>query len=248
MSELAVKCIESWKKFCPDFEIKEWNESNFDLNCCTYVREAYEAKKWAFVTDYVRLYAMVTEGGVYMDTDVELLASPAPYLKNIAFSGFQTNTEIPTGIMACEKGFPLFNELLHDYDDRHFKMSNFEYDVSTNVETITRICLDRGLRLDNTEQVVDGFHLYPSDVFCAKDYRTGEITKTRHTVAIHHFAGSWQTKEYFWSTRIRNAFSDRGKVLYMIGRILAAPVNVIGRCKLEGTKRCLKYYLGKFGK
>ena len=74
LPELAQKCIASWKKYCPDYEIKEWNESNFDLNCCDYVREAYEAKKWAFVSDVARLYAMVHEGGIYMDTDVEVIA------------------------------------------------------------------------------------------------------------------------------------------------------------------------------
>lgn len=98
---LAVKCIESWKKYCPDYEIKEWNESNFDLNCNEYVREAYEAKKWAFITDVVRLYAMVTEGGIYMDTDVEVLRPLDDLLVYEAVSGFETKTRIPTGLMAC---------------------------------------------------------------------------------------------------------------------------------------------------
>ena len=113
LPDLAVKCIDSWKKYCPDYEIKEWNEKNFNLDACPYVREAYEAKKWAFVSDYARLYAMVTEGGIYMDTDVEVLKPLDEYLDNLAFSGFQTEKEIPTGIMACEKGFPLFNSDLY---------------------------------------------------------------------------------------------------------------------------------------
>ena len=116
LSDLAQKCIDSWKKYCPDYEIKEWNESNFDLNSCDYVREAYQAKKWAFVTDYVRLYAMVTEGGIYMDTDVEVIRPLDSFLSNRAFSGFEDETNIPTGIMACEKGFPLFEELLEEYN------------------------------------------------------------------------------------------------------------------------------------
>ena len=96
LPELAQKCIASWKKYCPDYEIKEWNESNFNLNSCDYVREAYEAKKWAFITDYVRLYAMVTEGGIYMDTDVEVIKPLDPFLKHKAFSGFEDEVSIPT--------------------------------------------------------------------------------------------------------------------------------------------------------
>ena len=94
---LAVKCIESWKKYLPDYEIKEWNESNFDLNYNDYVREAYEAKKWAFITDVVRLYAMVTEGGIYMDTDVEVLKPLDELLQYDAVSGFESSSRIPTG-------------------------------------------------------------------------------------------------------------------------------------------------------
>ena len=92
---LAVKCIESWKKYLPDYEIKEWNESNFDLNYNDYVREAYEAKKWAFITDVVRLYAMVTEGGIYMDTDVEVLKPLDELLQYDAVSGFESSSRIP---------------------------------------------------------------------------------------------------------------------------------------------------------
>lgn len=244
LPDLAVKCIDSWKKYCPDYEIKEWNEKNFNLDACPYVREAYEAKKWAFVSDYARLYAMVTEGGIYMDTDVEVLKPLDEYLDNLAFSGFQTEKEIPTGIMACEKGFPLFNELLHDYDNRHFKTGSGEYDTSTNVEAITNSCLPKGLRLDNSDQVIDGFHLYPMDVFCAKSYRTGMIETTDRTVTIHHFAGSWHSKELDMGTKIRDWFTDRR--MSILGRVLAFSFTLIGRCKLEGTKKSIKHYLGKF--
>lgn len=248
LPELAIKCIDSWKKYCSGYEIKEWNEKNFDLNCCDYVREAYEAKKWAFVSDYARLYTMVTEGGIYMDTDVEVLSSLDPYLDNAAFSGFQTETEIPTGIMACEKGFPLFYELLHDYDYRHFKIGEGEYDISTNVEAITESCLARGLKLNNQEQVVKGFHLYPQDVFCAKSYQTGIVKTTENTVTIHHFAGSWKSKELEIGTRIREYFKGKGKVLELLGRALAFPVTFVGRCKLEGTRKSIKHYVGKVWK
>lgn len=104
MPELALKCIESWRVNLPDYELKEWNENSFDINSNFYVKEAYESRKFAFVTDYVRLYALYTEGGIYMDTDVEVLKNLDPFLDLPAFSGFEDNVHIPTGIMAAEKG------------------------------------------------------------------------------------------------------------------------------------------------
>lgn len=199
LPELAQKCIESWKKFCPDYEIREWNESNFDLTQNTYAAEAYAAKKWAFVTDYVRLYVMVHYGGIYMDTDVEVTRPLDAFLAEQAFSGFESSRQIPTGIMACEKDFPMFRELLAEYDGRHFTRKDGSYDMTTNVYTITRYCTARGLRPDNTKQTVCGFTLYPSEYFCPKDVQSGIIHATENTHTIHHFSGSWTTdREKKW--------------------------------------------------
>ena len=194
-NDLALKCIESWKKFAPDYIIKEWNEDNFDINSNVYVKEAYENGKWAFITDYVRLYVLVNEGGIYCDTDLEFLSSLDQYLSLRAFSGFEKEDVVPTGIMACEKGFPLFDELLHDYDNRKFVLEDGSLDMTTNCATITKICLKHGLILNNKKQDVDGFVLYPKDYFCPKNYETGEIELTENTKTIHHFSGSWMSKE-----------------------------------------------------
>lgn len=105
MPDLSKKCIESWKKYCPDYEIIEWNEDNFDINCCDYVKEAYASKRFAFVTDYVRLYAMYTQGCIYMDTDVEVMKNLDKFLVHQAFSGFESDIQIPTGIMDQKKDF-----------------------------------------------------------------------------------------------------------------------------------------------
>ena len=107
LSPMARRCIDSWKKYCPDYQIKRWDETNFDLNSCTYIREAYEAKKWAFITDYVRLCVMYNYGGIYMDTDVEVLKNLDCFLSEKAFSGFESVDRIPTGIMASEKECPI---------------------------------------------------------------------------------------------------------------------------------------------
>lgn len=191
LTDDARRCINSWHRYCPDYEIVRWDETNFDVNMTQYTREAYESKKWAFVSDYARLWVLVNQGGVYMDTDVELTKPIDFALKHRAFSGFESNRSISTGIMACEQGFPLFSDLLDDYVNRSFILDDGTLDVTTNVVAITNACLKRGLTLNNKYQQIEGFTVYPSDWFCAKSHDTGEILLTDNTCAIHHFSGSW---------------------------------------------------------
>ncbi|WP_289830192.1 glycosyltransferase family 32 protein [Parabacteroides goldsteinii] len=191
LPSLALKCIESWRKYLPDYEIKEWNESNFDLSYNDYVREAYEARKWAFITDVVRLYAMVTEGGIYMDTDVEVLKSLDSLLSYDAVSGFESETRISTGLMACRKGHPLFEELLREYDGIHFKRFDGSLDMTTNVTRITNTCLKYGFVPNNQKQTVNGFTLLPKDYLCPIEQDGHILRLTSNTLTIHHFAGSW---------------------------------------------------------
>lgn len=207
LPELAIKCIESWKKYCPDYEIIEWNETNFDINCCNYVKEAYAAKKWAFVSDVARLYALVNYGGVYMDTDVEVLKPLDDILNYEAVSGFENEKCIPTGLMACEKNQPLFSELFHEYDNIHFLKKDGSFDLTTNVTRITNTCLKYGLKLDNSFQIINGFALFPNDYFCPKDYASKKLNLTKNTYTIHHFAGSWVPK----SSKLKY------KILYLLG-------------------------------
>ncbi|MBQ7666008.1 MAG: glycosyl transferase [Synergistaceae bacterium] len=192
LTELAQKCIASWKKYCPDYEIIEWNEDNFDVNAYAYTREAYDAKKWAFVSDVVRLYALVNYGGVYMDVDVEVIRPIDDLLRFDAVSGFENDRDIPTGLMACLKGHKAFSEFLREYDGLHFIKDDGTYDTTTNVEKITNTCLRYGLRQDNTEQeLLNGFHILPKDYLCPKNNSSGIITLTHNTYTIHHFDGSW---------------------------------------------------------
>ncbi len=191
--ELAIKCIESWKKYLPEYEIKEWNEDNFNLDYCPYVREAYECKKFAFVTDVVRLYALYNEGGIYMDTDVEVLKPLDSLLQYEAVSGFETKTRIPTGLMACREGHTLFGELLHEYDNIHFVDENGNMDTTTNVTRITNTCNKYGFVPNNQLQTICGFTLLPSDYLCPKSNIDGQIYLTENSLAIHHFSGSWLT-------------------------------------------------------
>lgn len=206
--KLAKKCIASWKKYCPDYEIKEWNESNFDINSNEYVKEAYQAKKWAFVSDYVRLYALVTEGGIYLDADAELLNNIDEYLNEPAFSGFESDEDIPTAIMGSEQDGEWVRYLLSYYDNRHFLQENGQPDMTTNVTTITNMTKEKyQIHLDNSYQTIENIlTLFPKDYFCPKSYETGEINLTERTVCIHHFNASWFGKADQWTARKRNYF------------------------------------------
>jgi len=195
-SELAEKCIKSWKEYCKDYQIKEWNEENFDINSNEYVRQAYEAKKYAFVTDYVRLYALYTEGGIYMDTDVEVLKPLDAFLNHKAFSSFENNNMIPTGILAGEKENIWIKDLLDEYTNLKFLDKNGKMDLTTNVVRITNLTKQKyDLKLESSfQELKDGIvTIYPFDYFCPKDWETGNINLTDNTHAIHHFAGSWHT-------------------------------------------------------
>lgn len=199
---LALKCIESWHKFLPNYEFKEWNEDNFDINQNQYVREAYEARKFAFVTDYVRLYALYNEGGIYLDTDVEVLGNFDKFLNHHAFSGFETDNFVPTGMMAAEKHSVWAKELLDDYSNRKFIKEDGSYDLLANTKTITKYMLTKGIVLNNTYQDFPGLcTMYPSDYFCPKDHRTGRINLTSNSVCIHHFAGSGRPNKWWGDVR-----------------------------------------------
>lgn len=201
-NELAIKCIESWKKFLPDYEFKEWNEDNFDLDMYQYAREAYDNRKFAFVTDVVRLYALYHEGGVYMDTDVEVLKTYDPFLHHTAFSGFETNSTFPTGTMAAEKGSQWTKDLLDQYNDRKFVMEDGSFDMTTNTTAIMNYMLTKGMAAKNSYQDFPSLiTAYPAEYFCPKDHTTGKIKITDKTVCIHHFAGSWLNHTWYGDLR-----------------------------------------------
>lgn len=198
--ELAQKCIQSWREILPDYEIVEWNEDNFDLDRYPYARQAYDARKFAFVTDVVRLYAMYTCGGIYMDTDVEVLKPLDELLKYEAVSGFETTNLIPTGLMASEKGSKIIGELLNEYATRQFINPDGSLNTITNVIYITETLKKYGLQLNNEFQTVAGFTFYPHDFLCPKSVKDGKIYLTENTLVIHHFAGSWHSP---WRNKVR---------------------------------------------
>lgn len=196
MPPLAKKCVESWRKILPEYEIKCWNESNFDISQSQYAMEAYQHKKYAFVTDFVRMYVLYHEGGIYMDTDVEVLKPLDPFLSHVAFSGFENAEYVPTGIIGSEAGGLFTKEMLDYYYSHHFVNSDGLLDQTTNVQIITEKLAQKGLKKNNQYQVVSKYiALYPNDYFCPKIFGVDDITITPNTHTIHHFLASWKDDE-----------------------------------------------------
>jgi len=209
-SELIEKCMASWKQFLPEYELKEWNEDNFDVNSVQYVREAYKERKWAFVSDYVRLYALYHDGGIYMDTDVEVLKPIDRFLNLAAFSGYQDADQCLTGIMGSERGGEWVKDLLDDYEGRSFYRKNGEINETTNVEYTTYLMRKKkGMRIDGSEESIEGYvTFFPVDYFCPKLCTSGIVNLTENSYTIHHFAGSWLGRRRLFARQLRRRFGN----------------------------------------
>ncbi len=188
----TARFIEGWKNRCPDYEIREWNEATFDIRCCPYVQQAYENKKFAFVSDYARGQALFKHGGIYLDTDVELLKSFDPYLKHAAFFGFEYGNYVATSTMGSLPGQKIFRDYLEQYHHRNFILADGKFDLTTNVHTLTTLLEKLGLKRNGEFQnLEDGITCYPLDRFSAFDYANHRDLRTPESVTIHHFSGSW---------------------------------------------------------
>lgn len=196
LPKLEKKCIKSWKKHCKEYEVIEWNENNFNIEKAPlYVRQAYEAKKWAFVADYVRLYAMFNYGGIYMDTDVEVIKSLDSLLIHKAFSGFEDEKNIAAGIMGCEKEFPVIKQMLDFYENTKFFCDDGSLNMTTIVENLTSICIEKGFIQNGQFQEIEDFVIYPRAYFYPISPGGIDVKKTSDTVAIHWYTGSWLDEE-----------------------------------------------------
>ena len=190
-SPLIKRCIESWKRTLPDYEIVEWNESNFDIHINQYVEEAYERKKWAFVADYARLYALYNYGGIYLDTDIEVFKSLDEFLNDEAFTVFESNDSVQACILGSEKNHEVIKLFLEQYEPRSFIDKNSIADLTTIVETFTKYFEANGLKTNGNKQVINGVTIYPSSVFCPNTFGMifGHISARSYTV--HYYDGSW---------------------------------------------------------
>lgn len=189
--KLAKSCITSWKKHCPDYEIIEWNEDNFDIGMNEYVRSAYEQKKYAFLTDYARLVILYERGGIYFDTDVELLKPLDDLLENKSFFGFENNEYVNTGLgFGAEKGNTLIKKMQEEYEPYLNKKNSFVGCPILNTQALVK----RGLVQDGQMQDLEGNIIFPIEYFNPYDDPTGRLNITNHTYSIHWYAKSWMKK------------------------------------------------------
>lgn len=190
--KIVEKCISSWKDKFIGYEIIEWNENNFDINCNDYVKQAYEAKKFAFVSDYVRVFVLYNYGGIYLDTDVEVFKSLGKFLIHDSFWGFEEKNYIATSTIGAAKGNSLIKMFLDSYSGKTFLLPDGNYNELTNVAIVTDILKNNGLILNGEYQELDGLAtFYPRTYFSPYDYINCRNFITNDSYTIHYFYKSW---------------------------------------------------------
>ena len=197
-SELVKRCIASWKQFCPDYKIIEWNEQNYDVKKNEYMHQAYQAQRWGFVSDFARLDIVYQHGGIYLDTDVELVKNLDTLLEADGFFGFERPVG-PTdlymvnsgqGFGACA-GNAVVLKMLEAYKSRQFIRQDGTIDLTTCPTYNTEVLKTLGLQTDNTPQKICGVRIYPAEYFCPLSWRNKKCVITKNTYSIHHFNASW---------------------------------------------------------
>lgn len=220
LPELAQKCIASWKKYLPDYEIKEWNEDNFDVNIIPYTAEAYQAKKYAFVSDYARFWILYKYGGIYFDTDVEVIRPINDIVERGNFMGFETDPKLqlkedaseasvnPGLGMGVAPGLGLIKKMLDFYEGKHFKFIPDGIGQLTIVHIATEVLNQAGLKKQPCIQLVNDVWIYPTEYFCPINLKTGRIHIEANTRTIHHYAGTWQDKHFSFKEFIKKVLPE----------------------------------------
>lgn len=244
--KLSKKCIKSWKKYCPDYEIIEWNEDNFDLSQTPlYVRQAYEAKKWAFVTDYVRLKVVYDNGGIYLDTDVELISPIDDLIKYDAYFGFDIKNKLATGLgFGAKKHNKIVKSIMDCYSDILF-LQNGEYNLTPCPQLNSYVFSDYGFALNGEEQLIDNVKLLSWEKLNPQHINGKPLfSSDKKTYSIHHDAASWFTPDMAaekaaWEAQVIRQMKERRieYVKHLPNRILR---KLIGVGRYEKLKQDLK--------
>lgn len=194
LPNLASRCIDSWKRLLPDYEIKCWSEENFDIkNSVPYLKGAYSRKKFAFVSDYVRLYVLYNEGGIYMDTDVEVIKDFSNLLGENAVLGYEDNNSLTTAFIAVPPKAIWIKELLDLYEKRSFIREDGMLDLTTNVTFISDYLKEKGMIINGRYLKKDDIEIYPSEYFSPRSWDKGKYHITDNTYTVHYFAGTWHS-------------------------------------------------------
>lgn len=219
LPKIVVDCMNSWRKFCPDYKIVEWNESNFDISDCPYVAQAYQSKMWAFVSDYARIKILYENGGVYLDTDVELIKNIDPLLNDQAFMGFETKLGVNSGLIAGSvPKLSIFAELLEIYKNTLFINNDGSLNLTSCVEYQTNLLVQHGLIKENKIQYINEIKIYPIEYFSPLNHYTGIITLTPETYSIHRYEGTWASES------IRYGYKLKWKYINKYGLHIGKPV------------------------
>lgn len=227
-SILINKCIESWKKYAPDYEIIEWNEKNYDINKYSYTKEAYAKKKYAFVSDVVRFDVLYQNGGIYLDTDVELLKPIDCFLGHDAFMGYDQRGLIASGlIFGSKKEHRILLEFLSYYKRENFILSNGLPNMTTVVTIVSDILSNNHFKLNGRYIEKDNIAIYPAEYFDPFDYENNKMNIGNNTFAIHHYEASWK--------------SDKDMKVYLIGRKIK---KLVGKKNYEKLARLKHRFLG----
>ena len=198
--KMAEKCIESWKKYCPDWQIIEWNEDNFDVNRNGYTKMCIEQRKYAFLSDYVRLFVVAEHGGVYFDTDVEVIKSLEPLLENEAFFGFETPEFVASGLgFGSVAHGTAVEAMLREYDILLDGTKGVIGCPRLNTAALEKL----GLVRDGSMQVVAGAKILPIEYLNPYESNTGRLKKTKNSYSIHWYSASWMS----WKKRLRAAIT-----------------------------------------
>lgn len=240
---LGEKCLESWKKHCPDYTILRWDESNFDLSACpVYVQQAYEAKKWAFVTDYVRLKVVYDQGGIYLDTDVELKKSLDDLLEHQAYFGFENQKFVNTGLgFGARQGADILAELMADYRDISFRREDGSLDLMPCPERNTTVFLRHGLRPDGSRQLLPGGILVlPVEYLCPFSDHSGRMTITDNTVSVHWYGSSWIDGDVSAREKMRAAVRRKDSLIALAQWPNRMAMKLLGKERYQALKEKIK--------
>lgn len=203
---LAKKCIESWKKYCPDYEIIEWNEDNFDVDQYPYLRWCYDNKKWAFLSDFARLLIIKENGGIYFDTDVEVLRNLDDLLYYAAFLGFENEQNVATGLgFGAEMNHPVVNGMINEYLALEVD-KNGNYPMIVCPALNTKALLKMGLKLTGESQKIGDIKIFSSEYFNPYDDPTGKLNKTKNTYSVHWYSKSWVSKRTILRSKLTKPF------------------------------------------
>lgn len=235
---LALHCIESWKKFLPDYEIKEWNEDNFDVHMIPYTSEAYSVKKYAFVSDYARFWILNKYGGIYFDTDVEVIKPMEDILTKGSFMGMERNylgyakALINPGVgFALTPNHIFLTKILEIYGRLHFVLPDGTLNTEkTIVYYTTKLLQEAGLKNHNGIQLVEGIYVYPSDFFSPIDFTTKRLHITNNTYTIHQYMGTWFKSTPSWKLKIRNMIPE--SLLYAYNKIVVSVLHK-SKCPID---------------